>query len=82
MAKSIKQAFKLPVSLANDANAAALGEMLFGAAKGMKNFVTLTMGTGLGSGLIVDGELVIGEHGTVLGPVALAWTELEPTPVI
>jgi glucokinase len=61
--KSIEQVFQLPVSLANDANAAALGEMLFGAAKGMKNFVTLTLGTGLGSGLIVDGKLVIGEHG-------------------
>ncbi len=64
IAKSIKQAFKLPVYLANDANAAALGEMLFGAAKGIKNFVTLTLGTGLGSGLIVEGKLVIGEHGS------------------
>lgn len=63
ISKSIKVAFNLPVSLANDANAAALGEMLYGAAKGMKNFVTLTLGTGLGSGLVVDGKLVIGEHG-------------------
>lgn len=61
--KIIYQTFKLPVSLANDANAAALGEMLFGAAKGMKNFVALTLGTGLGSGIIVNGELLIGEHG-------------------
>ncbi|MFD0797232.1 ROK family protein [Maribacter chungangensis] len=63
VATVIEKAFKLPVSLANDANAAALGEMLFGAAKGMKNFVTLTLGTGLGSGIVVHGKLVIGEHG-------------------
>ncbi|WP_281541240.1 ROK family protein [Maribacter aestuarii] len=63
ISKSIEQAFEFHVSLANDANAAALGEMLYGAAKGMKNFVTLTLGTGLGSGLIVDGKLVIGQHG-------------------
>ncbi|TLP79813.1 ROK family protein [Maribacter sp. ACAM166] len=61
--KIFKDNFKLPVALANDANAAALGEMLFGAAIGMKNFVTLTLGTGLGSGIIVDGKLLIGEHG-------------------
>ncbi len=59
----VEKTFKLPVALANDANAAALGEMLFGAAKGMKNFVALTLGTGLGSGVIVDGKLLIGEHG-------------------
>ena len=59
----LNQTFKLPVALANDANAAALGEMLFGAAKGMKNFVVLTLGTGLGSGIVVDGQLLIGEHG-------------------
>ncbi|SKB26059.1 ROK family protein [Maribacter arcticus] len=63
IAKIINQTFNLPVSLANDANAAALGEMVFGAAKGMKNFVALTLGTGLGSGIIVDGKLLIGEHG-------------------
>ena len=63
ISKIINQTFKLPVSLANDANAAALGEMLFGAAKGMKNFVALTLGTGLGSGIIVNGQLLIGEHG-------------------
>lgn len=59
----LNQTFNLPVALANDANAAALGEMLFGAAKGMKNFVVLTLGTGLGSGIVVDGQLLIGEHG-------------------
>lgn len=62
--KLLNQTFKLPVTLANDANAAALGELLFGAAKGMKNFVVLTLGTGLGSGIVVNGQLLIGEHGT------------------
>jgi len=61
--ETMKKAFKLPVFIANDANAAALGELLFGSAKGMKNFVTLTLGTGLGSGIITDGKLLIGEHG-------------------
>ncbi|WP_047419912.1 ROK family protein [Cellulophaga sp. Hel_I_12] len=61
--ETIKKAFKLPVFIANDANAAALGELIFGSAKGMKNFVTLTLGTGLGSGIITDGKLLIGEHG-------------------
>ncbi len=61
--KILNQRFNLPVVLANDANAAALGELLFGAAKGMKNFVVLTLGTGLGSGIVVDGQLLIGQHG-------------------
>lgn len=53
----------IPVALTNDANAASLGEMLFGAANGMKNFVYITLGTGLGSGIVVDGKLVLGEDG-------------------
>ena len=61
--KVFEDYFKLPIALANDANAAALGEMLFGAAKGMKNFVALTLGTGLGSGIVIDGKLLIGAHG-------------------
>jgi glucokinase len=63
LAKHLKKAFGLPVTIANDANAAALGEMLFGSAQGMLNFVVLTLGTGLGSGIIVDGKLLIGAHG-------------------
>lgn len=62
--KMLRQTFKLPVTLANDANAAALGELLFGAARGMNNFVVLTLGTGLGSGIVINGQLLIGEHGT------------------
>ena len=49
--------------LTNDANAAALGEMLFGAAQGMRHFLFITLGTGLGSGLVVDGKLVAGHRG-------------------
>ncbi len=51
------------ISLTNDANAAAIGEMIYGGAKGMKNFVMYTLGTGVGSGLVVDGNLVYGADG-------------------
>jgi len=53
----------LKTRITNDANAAALGEMLFGGAKGMKHFIVLTLGTGLGSGIVVDGEVVYGHTG-------------------
>lgn len=52
--------FNLPVWVTNDANAAAIGEMLFGVAKGMKDFIVVTLGTGLGSGFVVNGELIYG----------------------
>jgi len=55
--------YSIPVALTNDANAAALGEMLFGAAKGMKNFIVITLGTGLGSGIVANGELIYGHDG-------------------
>ncbi len=55
--------FDLPVALTNDANAAAIGEMLFGAAQNMNNFLMITLGTGLGSGLVVNGKLVYGHDG-------------------
>jgi glucokinase len=55
--------FPVPVVLTNDANAAALGEMIYGGAKGMKNFIILTLGTGLGSGIVINGELVYGKTG-------------------
>jgi glucokinase len=55
--------YDLPVAVTNDANAAALGEQLFGAARGMKHFVVITLGTGLGSGIVVNGELVYGTDG-------------------
>lgn len=53
----------LIISITNDANAAAIGEMVYGGAKGMKNFVMYTLGTGVGSGLVVDGKLVYGNDG-------------------
>ncbi len=55
--------FDLPVAVTNDANAAAIGEMVFGAAKGLKDFIVITLGTGLGSGIVVNGELVYGADG-------------------
>lgn len=58
-----KKYTNVPVSITNDANAAAIGEMIFGAAKGMKNFIVITLGTGLGSGIVVNGELVYGADG-------------------
>lgn len=63
LAKLFNQAFNLPATLTNDANAAALGEMYYGAAKGMKDFIFITLGTGLGSGIVVNGELVYGHTG-------------------
>lgn len=59
----MKEHFDLPVAITNDANAAALGEQTFGAAKGMKNFIVITLGTGLGSGIIIDGNILYGESG-------------------
>ena len=52
-----------PVVVSNDANAAAYGELVYGGAKGMKNFITFTLGTGVGSGIVVDGKLVHGKTG-------------------
>ena len=53
----------LPCKLTNDANAAALGEMAYGSAKGMKDFIVITLGTGLGSGIVSDGRLIVGHDG-------------------
>ncbi len=58
-----QQYYDVPVKITNDANAAALGEMLFGAARTMKNFIEITLGTGLGSGIVVNGQLVYGSDG-------------------
>ena len=53
----------IPVALTNDANAAAVGEMTYGAARGMKNFLMITLGTGVGSGIVINGEVVYGHDG-------------------
>ena len=63
LAQLFEDTFHKPAILTNDANAAALGEMLFGNAKDLKHFVTITLGTGVGSGVIIDGKLVYGEDG-------------------
>jgi len=55
--------FGVPAALTNDANAAAVGEMTYGAAHGMKNFIMITLGTGVGSGIVIDGKVVYGHDG-------------------
>ena len=62
-AKITSEKFELPVKLTNDANAAAMGEMMYGCAKGMKHFITITLGTGVGSGIVIDGKIVLGHDG-------------------
>lgn len=62
-ARLISERTGLPVTLTNDANAAAMGEMAYGVAKGMKNFIMLTLGTGVGSGIVIDGRMVYGHDG-------------------
>ena len=64
LAKMLSEAMGgMPVSLTNDANAAAVGEMTYGAARGMKNFIMITLGTGVGSGIVVDGKVLYGHDG-------------------
>ena len=63
LADMIKEEFDLPAIVTNDANAAAVGEMVYGSAKGMKDFVVITLGTGLGSGFVTNGQLLNGKHG-------------------
>jgi glucokinase len=59
----MKEHFDVPILMTNDANAAAMGEMIYGKAKGMKEFIVITLGTGLGSGIVVDGKVVYGHDG-------------------
>lgn len=63
LAKLLTEAFGVPVAVTNDANAAAIGEMTYGAARGMKDFIMITLGTGVGSGIVVNGQLVYGHDG-------------------
>jgi glucokinase len=60
LAELMRKKNSVPVVVTNDANAAAVGEMMFGGAKNMKNFIVLTLGTGLGSGIVINGEVVYG----------------------
>lgn len=61
--KLITKRFGLPSSLTNDANAAAVGEMTYGAARGLRDFIMITLGTGVGSGIVANGQLILGHDG-------------------
>lgn len=63
LSKMMGERMGMKCAITNDANAAALGEMKYGAARGMKNFIELTLGTGVGGGVVVNGELVYGSDG-------------------
>lgn len=63
LAQMLSDRLNVPVALTNDANAAAIGEMTYGAARGMKDFIVITLGTGVGSGIVVNGQLVYGHDG-------------------
>jgi glucokinase len=63
LADIVSKKFDLPAALTNDANAAAVGEMTYGAARGMKDFIMITLGTGVGSGIVSNGHLVLGHDG-------------------
>jgi glucokinase len=63
IAEYIRKKMDIPVTITNDAKAAAIGEMIFGGAKKMKNFIVLTLGTGLGSGIVINGEVLYGHTG-------------------
>lgn len=63
MAELLEKRFGLPVKMTNDANAAAVGEQKYGVAKGMENFIVVTLGTGVGSGIIINGEIANGSNG-------------------
>lgn len=63
LADMFSERLGIPVGLTNDANAAAIGEMQYGVARGMKNFIMITLGTGVGSGIVVNGQMVYGSDG-------------------
>jgi len=63
LAEMFEERLGIPTALTNDANAAAIGEMTYGAARGMKNFIMITLGTGVGSGIVINGQLVYGHDG-------------------
>ena len=63
LAALFEEAIGVPTALTNDANAAAIGEMTYGAARGMKDFIMITLGTGVGSGIVINGQLVFGHDG-------------------
>lgn len=76
LADSLQEVFHVPVVVTNDANAAAVGEMVFGGARNMKDFIVITLGTGLGAGIVCNGQLVNGHDGFAgeLGHVTVNYT--------
>lgn len=77
LARMFEDKLGVPVALTNDANAAAVGEMTYGVARGMKDFIMITLGTGVGSGIVVNGQLVYGSDGFAgeLGHLTIDRTE-------
>lgn len=77
LAEKLSKKTGIPVQVTNDANAAAIGEMTYGTAKGMKNFIVITLGTGVGSGIVINGQLVYGCDGFAgeLGHVTMVRSE-------
>lgn len=73
LVKMFQEALGIPVVLTNDANAAAIGEMAYGAARGMKNFIEITLGTGVGSGVVVNGQLVYGHDASPVNWDTSSW---------
>lgn len=63
LAQLVSEKFGIPVAITNDANAAAIGEMTYGAARGIKDFIMITLGTGVGSGIVINGQMVYGHDG-------------------
>jgi glucokinase len=63
LAQKVREKFGIPVAVTNDANAAAIGELTYGVARGMKDFIMITLGTGVGSGIVVNGQVVYGVDG-------------------
>lgn len=63
LADMIEERVQIPTALTNDANAAAIGEMTYGVARGMKDFIMITLGTGVGSGIVINGQMVYGHDG-------------------
>lgn len=63
IAKMVEEKLGIPTKLTNDANAAAMGEMIFGSTKSIGHFITITLGTGVGSGIVIDGRMVVGHDG-------------------
>mgnify|MGYP001634394989 CR=1 FL=1 len=63
LARMVSEKFGIPVAVTNDANAAAIGEMTYGAARGLKDFIMITLGTGVGSGIVINGQVVYGHDG-------------------